>query len=247
VSTDLSSYSRTHRHFLSEMLPPLLLDAAAAHPGGVVADLGSGDGAILWALERRGLLGETAYAIDLSPERVAAAEQVSPKVRGIVADATQVTGLEDSSVDGVIASQLIEHIPDDRLLAREIARVLKPGGWWYVGTVLRGPRAWWFYKVDGVRRLDPTHVREYESPGELVDALDDPGLELEQVRVTPVSYPLTDLAARAAAVARVIKFERLSNLYLESPRLERARRLRVRAPGYKLLEACGIRRTNAAS
>ena len=241
MTTDLSDYSRTHRHFMTEWLPPLLLDTVSASPGGTIADIGAGDGPTLWALERRGLLGDVAYAVDLSPERVAEAEQVSPKVKGVVADATNVAALDDASVDGVIVSQVIEHIPDDRQLAPEIARILKPGGWWYVGTVLRGPRAWWIYKVDGVRRLDPTHVREYESEQELVDVLAQDPLTVDAVRVTPMRFPVTDLVARAGAMARLMPFERLSGIYQESPRLARARRFRMRVPGYSLLEAAGRR------
>jgi SAM-dependent methyltransferase len=47
------------------------------------------------------------------------------------------------------------HVRDDRVLVREVARLLRPGGLWYVGTILRGERAWWFYRGGGVRRLDP--------------------------------------------------------------------------------------------
>lgn len=117
----LSSYAQAHRHFYTAGLPPLLLATVTEHRGGVIADLGAGDGATLWALEQRALLGDTAYAVDLSPERVARAEGVSPRIRGLVADATNVDELVDGSVDGVIASQVIEHLEDDRALAPEIA------------------------------------------------------------------------------------------------------------------------------
>jgi SAM-dependent methyltransferase len=36
--------------------------------------------------------------------------------------------LRDGSVDGVICAEVIEHVPDHRLVLEEIARVLKPGG-----------------------------------------------------------------------------------------------------------------------
>jgi SAM-dependent methyltransferase len=239
MTQDISTYSQVHRHFLTNELPPLLLETAAAQDRGSVADLGAGDGAVLWALEQRHLLGDTAYAVDISPERVAAAKLVSPRIRGVVADATDVRELPDESVDGVIVSQVIEHIPDDRRLAPELARLLKPGGWWYVGSVLKGTRAWWFYRVDGVRRLDPTHVREYESPGQLVDALAHPALGVTEVRVTPMSFPVVDLAARAGALARLFPFERLSTVYVKRPALARLRNIRLRVPGYSLLEVSG--------
>jgi SAM-dependent methyltransferase len=239
MTQDITTYSQVHRHFLTDELPPLLLDTAAANGQGSVADLGAGDGAVLWALEQRHLLGDAAYAVDISPERVAAARTISARIHGVVADATDVRELPDESVDGVIVSQVIEHIPDDRLLAPELARLLKPGGWWYVGSVLKGRRAWWFYRVDGVRRLDPTHVREYESPEQLVETLAHPMLSVTDVRVTPMSFPLVDLAARAGALARLFPFERLSSIYLKRPALARLRRIRLRVPGYSLIEVSG--------
>jgi SAM-dependent methyltransferase len=237
----LSSYAQAHRHFYTAGLPPLLLATVTEHRGGVIADLGAGDGATLWALEQRALLGDTAYAVDLSPERVARAEGVSPRIRGLVADATNVDELVDGSVDGVIASQVIEHLEDDRALAPEIARLLKPGGWWYVGTVLRGPRAWWVYHVDGRWQLDPTHGREYVSEADLLTALEHPSLRVERVNTTPLRYPVTDLAMRGAAAVRALSRDALSGAYARRPSLAHARRLRLRVPGYRLLEVSGGR------
>jgi SAM-dependent methyltransferase len=230
MAQGIESYSRVHRHFLADDLPlPLLFETARGGAGSVIADLGAGDGAVLWALKQRGLLGESVYAVDLSPDRV----------QGIVADATAVTDLADESVDGVIVSQVIEHLPDDRRLAPEIARLLRPGGWWYVGSVLRARHAWWIYRVDGVWRLDPTHVREYGSPAQLLQAVEHPALAVDDVRTAPFSFPAVDLALRAGALARVLPFERLSSVYVQRPWLARARRLRVRAPGFSVIEVAG--------
>lgn len=244
---DLTSYTREHRHFYTDTLQPLLLETATDNPGGVVAELGAGDGSILWALEERGLLGDVAYAVDLSAERVERAEQVSPKIRGVVADATHVEELPDGAVDGVLVSQVIEHLDDDRALAPEIARLLKPGGWWYVGTIVRGRRAWWIYRVDGRWQVDPTHVREYVSEGELLSVLAHPELRVGDVRTTPLRFPVLDLALRAAAAFRIVARDSLSAAYVRRPRLRDARRLRIRVPGYRLLEVCGSKVDEAAT
>jgi 2-polyprenyl-3-methyl-5-hydroxy-6-metoxy-1,4-benzoquinol methylase len=217
--------------------------AALARPG-VVADLGCGDGAVLRSLHARGLLGPTTYAVDLSPERVAVAVGVAPGVVPIVADATSVEALAASSLDGVIASQVIEHVPDDRALVAEIVRLLKPAGWWYIGTVLRKPRAWWFYRVDGAWRLDPTHVREYESEAALLAVLNHEQLEVEQVSVEPLRYPVSDLALRAVGKAGLVAQGRLRGAY-RSIVPETTRALRVRVPGYHLIEVAGRKRRAA--
>ena len=210
----LERYSREHRHFVAgARLPPLL--AEVARPG-VIADLGCGDGAVLAALEQLGLL-EASFAIDLSPERVAAAERAVPSTVGIVASASA-TGLPDASVDGVVCSQVIEHIPDDRELAPELARILRPGGWFYVGSVLRHRHAFWFYKVEGVRRLDPTHVREYGSLDELLRALADPGLRAASVRTRPASTSPHGPPCRLANLPRTAGTRGHSSLGLPCPR-----------------------------
>jgi 2-polyprenyl-3-methyl-5-hydroxy-6-metoxy-1,4-benzoquinol methylase len=242
----LASYAREHRHFYTASLQPLLLETVAHHGGDVIADLGAGDGAVLWALQRRGLLGEIVYAIDLSPERVKRAQQLAPNIRGVVADATRVDLLSDQAVDGIIVSQVIEHLEDDRALAPEIARLLRPGGWWYVGTILRGRRAWWIYRVDGRWQLDPTHVREYRSKEELLIALEHEALRVAEVRVTPLSFPVSDLALRGLASAGLLSRDSLSRIYSRSALLSAARGLlRLRVPGYWLLECSGSKVGNA--
>jgi SAM-dependent methyltransferase len=199
---------------------------------------------VLHALHARGLLGPTTYAVDRSPERVAVAEGVASGVVPVVADATSVEALAAASVDGVIASQVIEHVPDDRALVAEIARLLKPSGWWYVGTVLRGPRAWWFYRVDGVRRLDPTHVREYETEAEVLAILAHDELEVERVLIEPLRYPVSDLVLRAVGRAGFVSPRRLRDAY-RSVIPERARALRLRVPDYYLIEVAGRKRSDA--
>lgn len=59
--------------------------------------------------------------VDLEPERYS----IVPGVRR--ADLTALP-FEDGAFDAVIASHVLEHIPDDRGAMREIRRVLKPGG-----------------------------------------------------------------------------------------------------------------------
>ena len=228
---NFARYSRTHRHFRSERLPPLL--ARVASPG-VIADIGAGDGSVLYALSRHGRLGAKSYAIDASPERVAAAVEAAPDVVGVVADATSLP-LEDKSVDGVICSQVIEHVPDSPHVVGEIARILRPGGWWYVGSVLRGPHSWWIYRRDGRWLLDPTHVREYSSEEEFRAALAHPELELTTLTTTRFRFPLVELALRAGIALRLVP-----------PRAYRTDRGGpvLSPPGYRMIEAAGRRRAS---
>lgn len=238
------------RYFLTEWMPPLLRETAERSPPRVLADLGAGDGGTLWPLDHAGLIGETIYAVDISAEHVALCERLSPKVRGIVSDLTRVDALEDESVDAVVSSQVIEHLPDDRVLAPEIARILRPGGWFYVSSVIRGPRAFWLYKGKPPAperwQLDPTHMREYESEEHFRSALEHPELEFDVVRSSQLKFPLTDPLFRGAALTHLIKREQLPEIYLRLPRRLRAglRALGVPIPGYRWVEATGRKRNS---
>lgn len=236
MTTDLQRYSLEHRHFLTGELPPLLSRMAKR---GRIADLGCGDGAVLAALAGRQLL-DGAVAVDISTERVHAARQATPSTEGVVASAAA-TGLPDASVDGVVCSQVIEHMPDDELVAAEIARILRPGGWWYVGTVLRRQRAWWLYRVDGVWRLDPTHVREYGSVDEVLAVLADRRLHVEHTHVDMFRFPLSDLVLRALAKAKILSHAKIADAYRDHPRLGRLRRFAVSPPGFRMIEVSGVK------
>jgi len=236
------------RYFLTEWMPPLLRQTAERSPPRVLADLGAGDGGTLWPLDHAGLVGETIYAVDISAEHVALCERLSSKVRGIISDVAHVDDLADASVDAVVSSQVIEHLPDDRVLAPEIARLLKPGGWFYASSVIRGPHAFWMYKGKPPAperwQLDPTHMREYESEQQFRDVLTHPALELDVVRSSQLKAPLTDLVFRVAALSRVLKRERLPELYLNLPKwVAGARRATgIPIPGYRWVEAVGRKR-----
>jgi SAM-dependent methyltransferase len=236
------------RYFLSEWMPPLLRETAERSPPRVLADLGAGDGGTLWPLDHAGLVGETIYAVDISEKHVALCQSLTPKVRGIVSDVAHVDELADASVDAVVSSQVIEHLPDDRALAPEIARLLKPGGWFYVSSVIRGPHAFWLYKGKPPAperwQLDPTHMREYESEEHFRSVLEHPQLEVDVIRSSQLKFPLTDPLFRIAALARVIPRDQLPEIYLRLPhRLRGLRRtLAVPIPGYRWVEATGHRR-----
>jgi 2-polyprenyl-3-methyl-5-hydroxy-6-metoxy-1,4-benzoquinol methylase len=233
------------RYFLTEWMPPLLRQTAERSPPRILADLGAGDGGTLWPLDNAGLVGDTIYAVDISETHVALCQALTPKVHGIVSDVAHVEELGDESVDAVVSSQVIEHLPDDRVLAPEIARLLKPGGWFYVSSVIRGPHAFWLYKGKPPAperwQLDPTHMREYESEQQFREVLTHPALEFDVVRSSQLKAPLTDLAFRVAAMAHLVKRERLPELYLNLPNwVSGARRATgIPIPGYRWVEAAG--------
>lgn len=97
-----------------------------------ILDLGCGYGAFLYALSEVGY--RNARGIDGSGEQVAAAAQLGiPHVeRGEIM--TTLAATEASSLDVVIAFDVIEHFTKEELipLVDEVWRVLRPGGRWII-------------------------------------------------------------------------------------------------------------------
>lgn len=101
-------------------------------PRASVADLGCGSGVILSEILMMKPLW-TGHGLDISQEAIAYARRLATHKR--VADRTSfragnVTQLPyaDESLNLVIASEIIEHMPEPERVVGEIARVLKPGG-----------------------------------------------------------------------------------------------------------------------
>jgi SAM-dependent methyltransferase len=94
--------------------------------GRTIVDLGCGPGFYTDAFRA---LGADVLPVDNDPAEMAMVGK--PPVGAIVADAGALP-LEDASVDGAFCSNLLEHTPDAEAVIREIARVLRPGGWGYI-------------------------------------------------------------------------------------------------------------------
>lgn len=152
-------------------------------PGERVLDLGCGFGRHAFEAFRR---GADVVAVDRSADEVgevtkmfgamvatgeAAPTQLAHAVR---ADLTALP-FPDGSFDTVIASEVLEHIPDDAAAIGEIARVVRPGG----RVAVTVPR-WWPERVcwtlsESYRTEPGGHVRIYTADG-LGQRLTDAGL-----------------------------------------------------------------------
>ncbi|HWS33589.1 MAG TPA: class I SAM-dependent methyltransferase [Actinoplanes sp.] len=101
-------------------------------PGARILDLGAGTGS--WALSFRSWWPET-EVVAVEPSAAMRERSVFEPV--VAGDAGSIP-LPDGTVDVVWLSTVIHHIPDLPAAAREIRRVLKPGGVVLVRGVLRG-------------------------------------------------------------------------------------------------------------
>lgn len=91
--------------------------------------------------------------LDSSDEAVAgAAERGITVLKGSVIDRLP---FDDGSFDGVVAKDLLEHVPDPGAVVREIARVLRPGGRVFASSPDAQKWVW----------NDYTHVRPFTRTG----------------------------------------------------------------------------------
>jgi SAM-dependent methyltransferase len=170
-------------------------------------------------------------ALDISSIRVGRIKAELPEIRAEVADAMRLP-FPNESIDFVFSDQVIEHVVDDRGMANEIARVLKPGGVAVVGSVLRNPGAWYFYRCNGRWRLDPTHVREYESLSSYCSVFSDNELTVKDCFLQPVSFPLSDLVLRALLRLKLLREDKILHVYERFPALRTLLRGSIPIPRY---------------
>jgi SAM-dependent methyltransferase len=132
-------------------------------PPGSILDLGCGPGHVAKFIAN---LGRSVLGLDLSPEMVAVARNLSPEVSFRVGDMCALD-LPSASFAGVVAFYSIIHLAPTELGAatREIHRVLAPGGRvalaFHVGDEVRHVESLWGVKTDlDFHFLQPAIVEE---------------------------------------------------------------------------------------
>lgn len=102
-----------------------------------ILDLGCGS--CNWNLD-----GLEVFGIDLNEGLLKSAKSKKRIYNYRVADSTD-SGLEDESFDIVVASEVIEHIPDYGRMIAEMHRILKPGGFAIISVPFDAPLSLWKY------------------------------------------------------------------------------------------------------
>lgn len=104
--------------------------------------LEAGGGVGMYAVQIRQHYTPHVELFDIEPGRVALARKNIPHA---VAAAAEYLPYPDSYFDTVLSSDVIEHVADDQMAAREMVRVLKPGG----RAVIFTPNRWYPFETHG--------------------------------------------------------------------------------------------------
>jgi SAM-dependent methyltransferase len=109
----------------------VILSAMPPRPGATLLDLGCGDGA--WTMKVAAhTRADRVLGVEFIEEFADRAARAGVEIVG--ADLGERLPLADGSIDVVHSNQVIEHVPKTDAFMREIARVLRPGGYALVST-----------------------------------------------------------------------------------------------------------------
>ena len=144
-------------------------DLLDVRPGMRLLDLGCGEGRHAFEAYRR---GASVLAVDWGQSEVAttaewlgaiaaAGEAPAGAAAAVARGDLRALPVPDASVDRVIASEVLEHIPDDETAMAEIARVLRPGGTVAVTVPRYGPERVCWALSDAYHANEGGHVRIY--------------------------------------------------------------------------------------
>ena len=172
---------------------PILLDYLELDDGDRVLDCGCGMGFWLFAMRRLRRL--ELVGVDADPGRLEWAEREHVDATLVQGDAQKLP-FDDDSFDGVLMTEVLEHLPDDRSALFEAKRVLRPGGVLAI-SVPNARYPFWWDPISAVRdrlglapiRSGPVvgiwtnHERLYTA-AELASRVSEAGLEIERVEET---------------------------------------------------------------
>ena len=216
--------------FYTEDIPALLLNFLDNNQWSSCLDLGCGDGALLHAMNNNGYFaGKSVHAVDWSPSRLDLVRQINEDIVCLQSDVCD-TQLPSGSIDLLISTQVIEHVPSDADMVREMRRVLAPQGTAYLSTVFKKWYGWYFYRCNGKWTLDPTHLREYNQDDQLLNIFRECGFEILATKKSLDGRPLMDAVLRRVGAGN----KAYNNRFLKM-----LRSVSVPLPGYYIWEIVG--------
>ncbi|MFQ5457118.1 MAG: methyltransferase domain-containing protein [Myxococcota bacterium] len=135
--------------------------AAGLPPGAQTLDWGAGKGHLTWLLANRGL-AVTGYKV-----REGASKNIPFPVKIVFSREAERLPFDDASLDAVVSCGVLEHVPEPEASVAEIARVVRPGGRFFIYFL---PSRWSYTERLNDLRGVSDHPVKY-SPALLADLL----------------------------------------------------------------------------
>ncbi len=129
-------------------------------PGSLVIDLGCGSGVFTHLLQEQGL---RCIGLDISHDIMAVGHKANPELDFLTGDVEHLP-LCSGSVDGILLSGIIHHLPDPSRCAQEVYRVLRPGGSFAAFDPNRMNPMMWLYRDRSSPLYSNVGVTENERP-----------------------------------------------------------------------------------
>jgi 2-polyprenyl-3-methyl-5-hydroxy-6-metoxy-1,4-benzoquinol methylase len=152
-----------------------------------MVDIGSGDGnlAITFVNNKKVDLTVT----DISETRLKRIKQITKnKLSNYVQDDINNSKLKSNYFDFVNSDMVIEHVPSDKKMLKEVNRILKKNGYFRISTVFKKGFSFWFYRNNGNWVIDPTHVREYSSQKEIKKLFQENNLTILEIKKEKLTF-----------------------------------------------------------
>jgi ubiquinone/menaquinone biosynthesis C-methylase UbiE len=231
-------YNDTALHFDKLTLPGILKRFLQSGPVSI-ADLGCGDGPWFNLLFKNGYISDekNVYAVDLEIDRLRRVQDNFPWIIVLASPADEIPMIKSGSLDWIISTMVMEHVPDEPKYLREIARLLNPLGKAYVSTVYKRKWAWYFRKRNGESALDTSHIREYTDLSKFkLLVTEKGGLVITELQISQMWFPLID-----PILFRVGKYIRLNKIVIKLLRM-----VKVPIPGYYELHTILSKKASSA-
>ena len=203
----------------------------------LVADYGSGGGTLLYNIAQ--FSNARLIGIEKSEQAILQTKSSVPQVNIIRGDILN-TPFKSESLDFIFSTMVVEHV-DDKKFSEEVFRALKPGGYFFVTSVIRSKNAWYFYKnTAGETVLEPSHLKEYKSIQEFENIFKPLGFTIVKSSAPRIRFPLLDPLFKI-----VIKFSKIKNL-IQWKSIEFLRLFtQVPIPGYFAVEVLAKKNSKA--
>jgi ubiquinone/menaquinone biosynthesis C-methylase UbiE len=197
----------------------------------LVIDLAAGGGSLLYNIAQ--VTNAILIAIDFSRNALYRIKKIIPQVNVVQGDAVSIA-LSDEVCDFVVSTMFIEHV-DDIAFLKEVYRILTPGGYFLVTTVLKREHAIYFYKnKDGKFALAPGHIREYPTEEVFLSLLKSWGFSIIESKTPRIKFSLIDPFLKLSL--KIFKNKKIITLFT-TPYVETFQKItRIPIPGFYAIE-----------